>query len=154
MEYEVVDLVCSNCNHKRILTLADAEELGKNFICRVCHWGDGKAKIRKTFEVCGACGQTMWERHCWCKNKNQMPYSKIVVDPFNKWTSEKKDYHKKKLEQEIEAGKLNRLMVKKQIEIENQPIKLQQEILSELKQLNNPKTEQVKPKKFECEAIK
>ncbi len=154
MEYEVVDVVCSNCNHKRILSLADAEELAKNFVCRVCHWGDGKVKIKKTLEVCGACGQTMWERHCWCKNKNQMPYSKITIDPHHKWTTDKKDYHKKKLEQEIEAGKLNRLMVTKQIELEREPQRIQKEILSELQKLNNPKKEQVKTKKFECEAIK
>jgi len=152
MEYEVQKVVCTNCNHQRILSLADAEELGKNFICRVCHWGDGKVKIRKTFEVCGACGQTMWNRHCWCKNTQ--PYSKVVVDPFHKWTKEKKNYHEKKLEQEIEMGKVDRLMVKKQIEIQNQPLKIQKEILAELKTLNNPKKEELKPKKFECEAIK
>lgn len=148
MQYEVVDIVCSNCNHKRIMSLADAEKLT---VCRVCHYGDGKAKIAKTFEVCGACGQTMWNRHCWCKNTQ--PYSKIVVDPHHKWTTEGKSYEQKKREHEIETGKLNRLMVKKQIELEREPVKLQKEILSELKTLNNPKKEEVKPKKFDCEAI-
>jgi len=153
LEYEVVDLVCSNCNHKRILSLADAEELGKNFICRVCHWGDGKAKIRKTFEVCGACGQTMWERHCWCKNKNTQPLLSVSIDPQHKWTSNKKSYHQKKREQEIEAGKLNRLMVTKQIELEREPQRIQKEILDQLRKLNNPKKEEVKTKKYIGQAI-
>jgi len=148
MQYEVVDVVCSNCNHKRIMTLADAEKIT---VCRVCHWGDGKVKIAKTFEVCGACGQTMWQRHCWCKNTQ--PYYKIEIDPHHAWTSEKTDYHQKKREQEIEAGKLERFNLKKQIEIVNEPQRVQKEILSELQKLNNPKKEEVKTKKYEGQAI-
>jgi len=146
MQYEVIDVLCPVCKHKRILTVADAEELT---VCRVCGFGDGKIHSMQTFEVCGACGQTMYQRHCWCKNTQ--PYSKVVVDPFNKWTKEKTDYHQNKREQAIEAGKLERLIVKKQIEIKNQPLKIQKEILSELQKLT--KKEEVKSKKFDCEAI-
>jgi len=153
LEYEVQKVTCSNCKHQRILSIPDAKKLIENFVCRVCHWGDGKVKIKKTFEVCGACGQTMYQRYCWCKNKNQMPYAKITIDPDHKWTKEGKSYEQKKREHEIEMGKLNRFTLKKQIDLEREPQRIQKEILSELQKLNNPKKEEVKTKKYIGQAI-
>lgn len=99
-ELEVVKAICVKCSAYEFVSLDKAKEINdENFKCTVCN----TTKLVKRYVKCAACGQTMdpISMKCFCPEENK---------PLLTWYDKsKKNPVAKKLEEEIEDGKIRTL---------------------------------------------
>ena len=131
-ELQVQDLVCKQCRHivrmepftiQKILAETMAQGVYK---CPLCYYPKGVHKIVRTYEQCGTCHQVMDPKDltCLCIWKdNQKPGIRFVIDPKNVWRKDPKTITR---DREVEEGKINSLMRKKQRQIIKEDIERKQ----------------------------
>jgi len=99
-EIKVVKAICVKCDAYEFVSLDKAKEINdENFKCTVCN----TTKLVKSYVKCAACGQTMdpISMKCFCPEENK---------PLLTWYDKSKKHPGvKRLEEEIEDGKIRTL---------------------------------------------
>jgi len=99
-ELDVIKVICSKCDAYEFMSPVNAAKVDDStFKCTVCN----TSKLVKSYVKCAACGQTMdpISMKCWCPQENK---------PLLTWYDKSKKHPGvKRLEEEIEDGKLRTL---------------------------------------------
>lgn len=102
-ELTVIKVHCSLCDAFEYVLPDKTKEISdENYKCTLCSNPKGVVKLVKNYVKCAACGQTMGEdRKCFCPQEDK---------PMLTWYDKsKKDPAGKRLEEEIEDGKIRTL---------------------------------------------
>ena len=100
-EIEVQRVICTKCGHYEFMTPAEASKIDDSFQCPLCYTPPGVHNVVKTYEQCGVCGEVMRpDKKCFCPEK-----IKPTLQYYHK-SDELKNPVTKRLEEEIEEGKL------------------------------------------------
>ncbi len=105
-EVLVQRIICTKCGHYEFMDPSKAEKLNDlGFNCKLCTLPDGVNIGVRKFEQCATCGQVFDPRtpECFCPEKTQPKLT------FSFGSKELKSPITKRLEQQIEAGKLDSL---------------------------------------------
>jgi len=148
-EITVQKLECLKCGHYRIGIPEKIQELTEDWKCPSCYVESGHAGVKMRTR-CSKCNYTMLpgERKCHCPPDE--PYFKIMPRPWKTTTEAEK------IEQDIKNAQVRRKYVDKSIarkkEDKNREVRMDANLQRIADALT--KKEEVKIKKFECEAIK
>jgi len=104
-EIEVQRVICRSCSHYEFMDPAKAAKLDDSWNCPLCALPDGITIGVRKLESCGNCDQVYdpKDARCFCPEKTQPTLT------FSHDSKELKNPITKRLEQQIEAGKLESL---------------------------------------------
>ncbi len=104
-EVEVIRVICTKCSHYEFIDPSKAAKLDDSWSCPLCTLPDGVTIGVRKLEACSNCGQVYdpKDARCFCPEKTQPTLT------FSHDSKELKNPMTKRLEQEIEASKLDSL---------------------------------------------
>ncbi len=104
-EVLVQRVICTKCSHFEFMDPSKAAKLNDSWNCPLCTLPAGVVKSVRKYEQCSSCGQVFDPRDpkCFCPEKIEPTLT------FSHDSKELKNPITKRLEQQIEAGKLDSL---------------------------------------------
>ncbi len=104
-EIEVIRVICRSCSHYEFMDPSKAAKLDDTWDCPLCKLPDGVTIGVRKFEQCATCGQVFDPKDpkCFCPEKIEPTLT------FSHDSKELKNPITKRLEQQIEASKLDSL---------------------------------------------
>jgi len=101
----VVRVICQKCSHYILRSPVDAAKIDDSFQCELCSTPENITKSVKTWERCGTCSQVYDPKspECFCPNKTKPAFT------YSHKSNELKDPTRKRLEDQIQEGKLQTL---------------------------------------------